>query len=258
MDFSIKKNYRSYKLKRIFDLIFGGLVFLFLMPLIFVFCLIIYFYDKHNPLYISERVGHKRRNFKIYKIRTMVVNADKIGGTSTKSSDSRLLPSATLIRKLKLDELVQLINVINSTMSLVGPRPNTCLDVSYYSPIEENLLSVKPGITDFSSIVFADEGQILDSYEDPDLAYNQLIRPWKSKLGLFYISKSDFFTDLSLLYCTLINVFDRRKALKMVSRLIKKKGGTPDLVNIAKRCQPLIPTAPPGFQKPINNLKNKI
>ena len=74
----------------------------------------------------------------------MVVNAEKIGGTSTKSSDSRLLPSATLIRKLKLDELVQLINVINSTMSLVGPRPNTCLDVSYYSPIEEHLLSVKP------------------------------------------------------------------------------------------------------------------
>ena len=236
----------------------SGLVFLLLMPLIFVFCLIIYFYDGHNPLYISERVGHKGINFKIYKIRTMVVNAEKIGGTSTKSSDSRLLPSATLIRKLKLDELVQLINVINSTMSLVGPRPNTCLDVSYYSPIEEHLLSVKPGITDFSSIVFADEGEILNSYQDPDLAYNQLIRPWKSRLGIFYISNSDFFTDICLLYLTLINAFNRRKALKMVSRLIEKKGGSPELVNIARRSEPLIPTPPPGFQKPINTLKNEV
>ena len=258
MYFSKKKVFRIYKLKRTFDFLLSGLILLFALPIILIFCLTIYFHDWHNPLYISTRVGYKRKTFKIFKIRTMVVNADKIGGTSTKNSDSRLLPTGKLIRKLKLDELVQLINVFNSTMSLVGPRPNTVLDVSYYSSIEENLLNVRPGITDFSSIVFADEGQILDSYEDPDLAYNQLIRPWKSKLGLFYISKSDFFTDLSLIYCTLINVFDRRKALKMVSRLIKKKGGPPDLVNIAKRCEPLIPTAPPGFKKPINTLKNEI
>ncbi len=250
-----KDKVRSYKLKKVFDVFLSILILIPTLPLILIFCLSIFLYDGHNPLYISKRVGYKRRNFKIYKIRTMVVNADKMGGTSTKSSDSRLLPMGTFIRKLKLDELVQLFNVINSTMSLVGPRPNTLLDVTYYSSIEENLLSVKPGITDFSSIVFADEGEILDSYEDPDLAYNQLIRPWKSKLGLFYISKSDFLTDLILLCCTLINVFNRRKALKMVSRLIEKKGGNPELVNIAKRSEPLVPTPPPGFERPIKALK---
>ena len=117
-------------------------------------------------------------------------------------------------------------------------------------------MNVKPGITDFASIVFADEGSILDSYNDPDLAYNQLIRPWKSRLGLFYIYNSDIKTDLSLLYITFVNIFDRKKALKMVSNLIKFKGGSYELIEIALRNKPLIPKAPPGFDNPIYNLDN--
>ena len=98
------------------------------------------------------------------------------------------MPVGKLIRKLKLDELTQILNVINGSMSFVGPRPNTPYDVKLYSQEEKKLLSIRPGITDISSIVFSDEGDILEKYDNPDLAYNQLIRPWKSRLGLFYIN----------------------------------------------------------------------
>ena len=252
----MSNKFRSFLLKSLLDYLVSLVIICIISPFILFFCLAILIYDRGNPIYISKRVGLKGKVFRIFKIRTMVLNADKIGGTSTKNSDSRLLPIGKLIRKLKLDELAQLFNVINSTMSLVGPRPNTSLDVSYYSSDEMKLLNVKPGITDFSSIVFADEGSILDSYIDPDLAYNQLIRPWKSRLGLFYIYNSDIKTDLSLLYITFVNIFDRKKALKMVSNLIKFKGGSYELIEIALRNKPLIPKAPPGFDNPIYNLDN--
>ena len=248
-----KKKYLTQK--KLLDFLISFFILIILSPLIIIFCLIIFLSDGGNPFYISKRVGFKGKTFRIFKIRTMVKNADKIGGTSTKNSDSRLLPVGILIRKLKLDELAQLFNVLNSSMSLVGPRPNTPLDVSYYSNEEMNILKVKPGITDISSIIFADEGEILDSYKDPDIAYNQLIRPWKSKLGLFYIAKSDLFTDLYLLLLTFINIFNRKKALKMVSKLIEKKGGPEELVEIAKRYNQLKPSPPPGFNKPITILK---
>ena len=240
--------------KKISDFLISLIVLIFISPLIAFFCLIIYLYDNHSPFYISKRVGLKGKVFKIYKIRSMIINADKIGGTSTKSSDSRLLPVGKLIRKLKLDEFAQLFNILNSSMSLVGPRPNTILDVSYYSKEELELLNVKPGITDFSSIIFADEGEILDKYDDPDIAYNQLIRPWKSKLGLFYIQKNSNKVDLSLIFLTFINIFNRKKALYLTSKLIAKVGGTQDLITIALRKKTLTPSIPPGFDAIISKL----
>ena len=131
--------------KRIFDIILGISIFIFILPFILIFSIVIYLTDKGNPIYVSERVGLKGKKFKIYKIRTMVINADKIGGTSTSESDKRILPIGKLIRRLKLDEFTQVINVINGTMSFVGPRPNTILDVSYYSNEEKSLLDIKPG-----------------------------------------------------------------------------------------------------------------
>jgi len=240
--------------KKITDFLISLLILILISPLILVFCLVIFLYDKQNPFYISTRVGLKGKVFKIFKIRTMIINADKIGGTSTKSSDSRLLPVGKLIRKLKLDELAQLFNILNDSMALVGPRPNTTLDVSYYSNEELKLLEVKPGITDFSSIIFADEGEILDKYDDPDIAYNQLIRPWKSRLGLFYIQKKSNKVDFALIFLTFINIFNRKKALYLTSKLIAKVGGSNDLINIALRKKPLTPSIPPGFDEVISNL----
>src|SRR5207247_4709716 len=103
-----------------------------------------------------------------------------------------------LIRRYKLDELAQLWNVLKGDMSLVGPRPQVQRDVNLYTEEEYHLFDVKPGITDFSSIVFSDEGDILKGSSNPDLRYNQLIRPWKSRLGLFYARHHNFWIDLKL------------------------------------------------------------
>jgi lipopolysaccharide/colanic/teichoic acid biosynthesis glycosyltransferase len=105
------------------------------------------------------------------------------GVDSTSSSDNRITPIGKIVRKFKLDELPQLFHVLTGKMSLVGPRPNVWNDVKIYTKEEKELLSIKPGITDFSSIIFSDEGDILSNYKNPDLKYNQLIRPWKSRLG---------------------------------------------------------------------------
>ncbi len=242
------------RLKRCFDIIFGLLILVFISPIILTFCLIIYSYDRNNPLYISKRIGLKGKPFKIFKIRSMVINADKLGGTSTSKKDKRLLPVGNLIRKLKLDEFTQVINVLNGSMSFVGPRPNTPFDVNLYSSEEKVLLSVKPGITDFSSIVFSDEGNILDKYADPDLAYNQLIRPWKSRLGLFYIENRNFLIDIQLIMLTFLNSFFRKKVLIIISKLIEKYGGSSTLVKVSKRQDNLISVPPPGFINPISKI----
>lgn len=242
------------RLKRSFDILFGLLLLLFISPIIITFCLIVFLYDKNNPLYISKRIGLNGKPFKIFKIRSMVINADKLGGTSTSKRDKRLLPVGNLIRKLKLDEFTQVINVLNGSMSFVGPRPNTPFDVNLYSSEEKVLLSVRPGITDFSSIVFSDEGNILDKYSDPDLAYNQLIRPWKSRLGLFYVEKRNFLLDIQLIFLTFLNSFYRTKVLILVSKLVKKYGGSSYLVAVSKRQDELKSTPPPGFKDPISKI----
>lgn len=237
--------------KRVLDIFIGVNIFLIIFPIILIFCLIIFLYDGSNPLYISSRVGLKGKFFKLFKIRTMIVNADKVGGTSTKKSDNRLLPFANLIRKLKLDEFTQVINVLNGTMSFVGPRPNTPFDVNLYSIQEEKLLSIRPGITDISSIVFSDEGDILEKYENPDLAYNQLIRPWKSRLGLFYIKNSNLILDLQLIFLTFLNSINRKRTLSILSEIVRKKGGNSYLLKVVSRQTNLTPAPPPGFSEPI-------
>ena len=108
------------------------------------------------------------------------------------------------------------------------------------------MLSVKPGITDFSSIVFSDEGDILKNSKDPDLDYNQLIRPWKSRLGLFYIKHQSVSLDIKLIFVTIVCVISRSKALQQVHRLLKKLGADQVMMEVALRDKPLVPSAPPG------------
>jgi len=140
----------------------------------------------------------------------MVVDAEHIGGTSTSNNDSRITRIGRLIRALKLDEVTQLWNVLKGDMSLVGPRPNIMRGgVELYTDEEMHLLSVRPGITDYSSIVFSDEGAILASAENPDLAYNQLIRPWKSRLSLHYIQHQSFWLDIKLVLITILAIISR-------------------------------------------------
>lgn len=222
-------------LKILIDKLFSILILFFFLPIILIFLILVFFQDFSNPIYVSTRVGKNFRNFKLLKIRSMISNADKSGVSSTSSNDSRITSIGKIIRKFKMDEILQLINVIRGEMSLVGPRPQILSEVKMYSDFEKNLLSIKPGITDFSSIIFSDEGDILKNSSDPNKDYNKLIRPWKSKLGVFYINNSNILIDLQLIILTVLSILNRDFALKMISKLLKKLNADMDLVVVAKR-----------------------
>jgi hypothetical protein len=131
-------------------------------------------------------------------------------------------------------------------MSLVGPRPQIQWAVDAYTEVEQALLTVRPGITDLASIVFADEGEILQPFDDADLAYSQLIRPGKSRLGVFYVERGTAVMDLRIILATVMNSFDRTRALTAIQRLLRRAGADADLVGLAGRTTPLVPAPPPG------------
>ncbi|MEO8577078.1 MAG: sugar transferase, partial [Gemmatimonadales bacterium] len=174
-------------MKRLLDIMAATLGLVLLSPLLILLGVAIWLQDYHSPFYIANRVGRGERSFRMVKFRSMVVKADKSGVDSTAGDDPRITSLGRFIRRFKLDEIPQLWNVLRGSMSLVGPRPNVERETVLYTPDEKRLLSVRPGITDLASIVFADEGEILQGSDDPDLKYNQVIRPWKSRLGLLYI-----------------------------------------------------------------------
>jgi len=227
--------------KRIFDITISGLGLVCTSPILVLTGLAILLYDFGSPFYIATRVGLAGRPFRMIKFRSMVLKADRSGVTSTSATDARITPVGRLVRKCKLDELVQLWNVLIGEMSLVGPRPNVPSGVAVYTAEELGLLEVKPGITDFASVIFADEGEILKGRPDPDLAYDQLIRPWKSRLGLFYVSNRSLSVDLKLILLTLLALLSRGMALKKLHLLLRRLRAPDDLVEIALRRKPLVP-----------------
>ena len=234
-------------LKRLFDVTFSAILLAFFSPLIIVVALLIWMQDFHNPFYIANRVGKNSKEFKMYKFRSMIVNADSTGVDSTSNNDSRITSVGKFIRAYKLDELSQMFNVLFGNMSLVGPRPNVKRETDLYSLAEKKILSIKPGITDLSSIVFADEGDILSDKKDPDIAYNQLIRPYKSELAIVYVENKSLILDLVILSLTALAFVSREKALIAVSRIVHKLHPDAELSEICLRKKPLVPKAPPGF-----------
>jgi lipopolysaccharide/colanic/teichoic acid biosynthesis glycosyltransferase len=159
--------------------------------------------DRDGPaIYAGRRVGRNGREFRMYKFRTMVTDADRVGGPNTPDDDPRLTRIGKFLRGYKLDELPQLVNVLKGDMSFVGPRPQVAEEVAGYSAEERELLKVRPGITDWSSLRFHNEGEILAGHADPDRAYAELIRPEKMRLGLEYVRKGTFRDDLDILWKT--------------------------------------------------------
>lgn len=235
--------------KRIFDILFSLIGILLLLPVLVPTLFLVWAQDFRSPFYIAERVGRDFKPFKMIKIRSMIINADKSGVLSTSSTDNRITPIGKFIRRFKLDELSQLINVLLGDMSLVGPRPNVIEEVKLYSEEEKKLLKYKPGITDISSIVFSDEGDILKDSTNPDLDYNQLIRPGKGYLGIFYIENSNLLLDFQLCIVTLVAIFSKTQALSMISKLLKKKNAPSHIVEIALRQSDLVPMPPPGLKE---------
>jgi lipopolysaccharide/colanic/teichoic acid biosynthesis glycosyltransferase len=233
-------------MKRLFDIVVSALGLLFASPILVPATIAVWLQDFHSPFYIAPRVGRGGGVFRMVKLRSMVVNADRSGVDSTGAQDRRITAIGRFVRRYKLDELTQLWNVLIGDMSLVGPRPNVKRETDLYTSVEQRLLAVQPGITDFASIVFADEGEILADKPDPDIAYNQLIRPWKSRLGLFYIAHSGVILDARLCALTALAIVNRPAALARTAALLERLGADPDLVEIAYRRNQLKPCPPPG------------
>ena len=208
--------------------------------------LVIWMQDGRSPFYIALRAARGGGTFRMVKLRSMVVNADKIGGSSTSLTDPRITRVGRLIRAYKLDELIQLWNVLKGEMSLVGPRPQVVYDAGLYTDEEKRMLDAFPGITDPASIVFADEGKILEGSANPGLLYNQIIRPWKSRLALLYIENRNFSVDVWLILLTLVAIASRETALQGVQRILRRWGADPALLRAARRDESLRSYPPPG------------
>ncbi len=192
--------------KRAFDLLVSSVALVFVLPLLLLLAAAIKKEDGGPAFYKGVRIGKEGRPFNMYKLRTMVVNAEKMGASSTPEDDARVTDVGRFLRRYKLDELPQLINVLKGEMSLVGPRPQVPWAVRLYSEEEKRLLTVRPGITDYASIRFRDEGRILKGSPDPDRDYREKVAPEKIRLGLEYITHVSFATDLKLIFATLVNV----------------------------------------------------
>jgi lipopolysaccharide/colanic/teichoic acid biosynthesis glycosyltransferase len=219
-------------------------------PLLLLVMLAIWLSDLHGPLYRAPRMARGGGKFQMVKFRSMVVNADASGVNSTAAGDRRVTPLGKLVRAYKIDELAQLWNVLKGDMSLVGPRPQVEADALLYTQEERRLLSVRPGITDLASIVFSDEGAILGNHVDPDLLYNQIIRPWKSRLALLCIDRRTMWLDLRLIALTAVAIASRPTALRYVERLAGELGAGDLVRRMAARREPLIPYPPPGAAFP--------
>lgn len=204
--------------KRLFDLAVSLVVLTVTSPLTLV-CALLIRADGGPVFYRGRRVGLGSVVFDMLKFRTMVPDAERIGPSSTGDDDPRITKIGGFLRRFKLDELPQLLNVVKGDMSLVGPRPQMEFDVALYRPDERRLLSVRPGITDYSSIRFRNEGEILKGEADPDEAYVRLIRPEKIRLGLLYVDQSSMATDIRILFLTVLALFDHQAALRRIERV---------------------------------------
>jgi lipopolysaccharide/colanic/teichoic acid biosynthesis glycosyltransferase len=194
-------------LKRLFDILFSFTFLVLLSPVLLIVALIIKLTDGGPVFYMAPRVGQHGELFRMFKFRSMIVKADKVGPSSTTKSDSRLTGIGKFLRKYKLDELPQMINVLIGEMSIVGPRPEVKYFTDMFTEEEKAILSVKPGITDWASVWNSDEASILEGSDDPDKTYMEKIRPQKIQLQLKYVREHNFITDIKIIFATVSSIF---------------------------------------------------
>ena len=194
-------------LKRLFDVTVASVALTVFSPIMALVALWIKFDSPGPVFYRGRRSGRGGVPFYMLKFRSMVTNADKIGGPTTSGTDSRITPSGRFVRKFKLDELPQLINVLLGDMSLVGPRPEIVEKVDAYSWGEKRILVLRPGITDWASIWNCDEGGVLAGAPDADAAYEKVIRPGKLKLQLYYLETRSLLSDIKIIAATALRIF---------------------------------------------------
>jgi lipopolysaccharide/colanic/teichoic acid biosynthesis glycosyltransferase len=189
--------------KRLFDIIATLVGVIFLAPIVLVIIFWIKFSSRGPLFYVQKRVGKDFKEFNLYKFRSMIVDADKQGPSVTSGDDRRITEVGKIIRKTKIDELPQLLNVLKGEMSLVGPRPEVMKFVEAKKEEYAKILSVKPGITDNAAIAFRDEESIMEKYKDKERAYIDIVLPQKIDLYYKYIDNISFFNDIKLILQTL-------------------------------------------------------
>ncbi len=197
-------------MKRIFDVVASGLGLLVLSPLFLILAIWIKLDSKGPVFYRQVRVGLHNKDFRIFKFRSMRVGADKGSLVTIGGHDSRITRSGYFIRKFKLDELPQLINVFVGDMSLVGPRPEVRHYVNYWTPEQMHVLDVRPGITDPASIKFRNENELMEKAEDPEKYYIEVIMQEKIKLYLEYVDHHSFWGDIGLIFKTFWTIIKER------------------------------------------------
>ncbi len=190
-------------LKRLFDIVVSVTAIVLLLPLFIVIALWIVFDSKGGIFYIQQRIGKNGKPFGLYKFRTMHPQSDKKGLLTVGGKDPRVTRAGYWLRRYKLDELPQLFNVLKGDMSLVGPRPEVKKYTDLYTGEQRRVLSVKPGITDYASIEYADENEILAKSENPEKTYIEEIMPHKLKLNQKYINNQGIITDIKIIWLTI-------------------------------------------------------
>lgn len=192
--------------KRTFDVVMSSIGLVLLSPFFLLISLLIKM-DSKGPVFFKQvRVGRYERNFKILKFRTMITDAEKRGAQITVGRDSRITRVGHLLRKSKLDELPQLINVLKGDMSLVGPRPEVPKYTQYYNKMQKRIFEIRPGITDYASIKYRDENEILAISSDPEKTYIEEIMVDKLNLNLEYLQKKSLTTDIKIIFKTFYKI----------------------------------------------------
>ena len=190
-------------MKRLFDMVFSLALIFVLLPVGFVVSIWIVLDDFGSPFFVQQRVGLGGKNFGLLKFRSMRKNAESKGQLTVGMKDKRITRSGYFIRKYKIDELPQLVNVFLGEMSVVGPRPEVPKYVLLYNEEQQNVLSIKPGITDFASIEYVRENELLSASSDPEKTYIEEIMPAKLALNLKYLREQSFLTDMKIILQTI-------------------------------------------------------
>lgn len=193
-------------MKRLFDIISSGCGLIVLSPIFIVIAIWVKLDSKGPVFYRQIRVGKDNKDFKLFKFRSMKIGADRQGLITVGGRDPRVTRSGYYIRKYKLDELPQLINVFIGDMSVVGPRPEVRKYVDLYTPGQMRVLSVRPGITDLASIRYRNENELLETVDDPETYYREVIMQDKLKINLEYVDNRSFWGDIKLIFATLYAV----------------------------------------------------
>ena len=202
----LEKRKPQLAMKRAMDVVISGGALLVLWPALVLVALAIKIDDPGPVFYRQVRVGRDGKEFRIFKFRTMIVDADKKGLQITVGKDNRITRMGRFLRKTKLDELAQLINVFVGDMSFVGPRPEVPRYVNLYTPYQRQVLLVRPGITDYASIAYRNENDLLASAEDPEKMYIDVIMPDKIELNMKYLREISPLADLKLIFGTIAAV----------------------------------------------------